>query len=189
MPFTFGIILEGNSSGPNQEMKLKGEFMFWKVWSKGSPVHWFNLPQITFCACHTRSKTSVSKHDLVSQGKRILALACASLRGAWFQSRSLFYRAQASVFPPRPKTAVLQGPKPPILIGVGSKQFESKRKKRRTNLETKLFKVRHMSRQKFFYFSSPKFVSKPAFSSVWLALPFKLVPCSWTVDPHLKRSP
>ena len=84
MSFTFGIILEGNSSGPNQEMKLKGELTFWKVRSKGSPVQGFNLLQITFCACHTCSKMSVSKHGLVSQGKRISALACALLQGAWF---------------------------------------------------------------------------------------------------------
>jgi hypothetical protein len=51
------------------------------------------VPSSLSCGGHTHSKTLVSKRSLVSQGKRILALTCASLQGAWFQWWSLFYWA------------------------------------------------------------------------------------------------
>ena len=46
-------------------------------------------------------------------------------------------------------------------------------KKRGTDLETKLLKIRQMSRSKFFYLDPPKPFSKLMFSNVWPPLQSK----------------
>ena len=63
--------------------------------------------------------TNFKMEFLVSQGKRIFALACAYLRRAWFQDWSLFYQVNIH-FQLQSKTVVLQGLKPPFSITVGN---------------------------------------------------------------------
>ena len=64
------------------------------------------------------------------------------------------------------KTSGLQGLKPSFPLGVGNELVTIFSNKSGTNLETKLLKVRHMSRSKFFYLGLPNAISKPMFSNV-----------------------
>ena len=52
-------------------------------------------------------------------------------------------------------------------VSIGSWKWMVLTQKRGTNLKTKLFKVRHMSRSKSFYLGSLISISKPVFANVW----------------------